>query len=139
MRFFGLLLFFRKKRLFHFQLQRRNQYLTCPLFYKVFLTLSTLSDASKTGLYPNPNAHKVYIIAYIQTNKHHVNTSPHSHRHLPLPNPRRHPPRLRLRLPTNRSSFQGQCRNCQRGRYHFDHCHLVVLVVCLDASVAPFD
>ena len=67
---------------------------------------------------------------------HHVDTIPDSHRHLPLPNPRRRPPGPGLRVPPNRTAVEGQRRHRQRRRCNRDFRDVAVLVLCLDAPMA---
>lgn len=70
---------------------------------------------------------------------HHVDTRPPRHRHLPLSHSWRCPSWSRLCLSSHRSTFQRQCRNCQCRRMHCYRGHMVILVLCLDASMASVD
>ncbi|EJK54275.1 hypothetical protein THAOC_26117, partial [Thalassiosira oceanica] len=71
--------------------------------------------------------------------KSHVDPRPGSHRHLPLPHPRRGPARARLRVEAHRPALEGQRRHRQRRRDHLDDQHVALLAVRVDAPVAPPD
>ncbi|EJK49972.1 hypothetical protein THAOC_31098, partial [Thalassiosira oceanica] len=74
-----------------------------------------------------------------QDRKSHVDPRPGSHRHLPLPHPRRGPARARLRVEAHRPALEGQRRHRQRRRDHLDDQHVALLAVRVDAPVAPPD
>ena len=77
---------------------------------------------------------QLYLLTQQATN--HGNPKSNRHRLSPLSDHGSRPPRTDLCVASDRTAFEGQCRDRQRRRRHSDRVHVAVLVLRLDAPVA---